>query len=134
MTKRILLAGLAAFVVWEVLDFVIHGVILASTYATLPALFRPQQEMKMGVMTVVVLLAALSFAAAYGWFVGPKSVATGLKYGLVVGLGAGVAMGYGSYSAMPIPYVMALTWFLGSWVEYAVAGLLVGLIVTPAAT
>ena len=35
-------------------------------------------------------------------------------------------MGYGTYSVMPIPYSMALTWFLGAVVEGAAAGLLVG--------
>jgi len=128
MTKKILLAGVAVFVVWEILDFVIHGLILQPTYATLPGLFRPQAEMKMILMFVVVFLAALAFAAAYGWFVNPKSAMTGLKYGLVVGFGGGVSMGYGSYAAMPIPYVMALGWFLGTWIEFAVAGLIVGAI------
>jgi hypothetical protein len=38
-------------------------------------------------------------------------------------------MGYGTYSVMPIPYSMALTWFLGAVVEAALAGLLVGKII-----
>jgi len=134
MVKKILLGGIAIFVAWEVLDFLIHGVILGSTYATLGNMFRAQADMKMGLMAVVVLIAALAFAAAYGWFVSPKSLATGVKYGLLVGFGGGVSMGYGSYAAMPVPYVMALAWFLGSWVEFTVAGLLAGLIIKPAAT
>jgi hypothetical protein len=128
MTKKILLAGVAVFVAWSVLDFIIHGLILQPSYAATPGLFRPQAEMNMLLMYIVVLLAALAFAAAFGWFVSPKNPMTGLKYGLVVGFGAGVSMGYGSYSVMPIPYVMALVWFLGSWVEFAVAGLIVGAI------
>jgi hypothetical protein len=134
MIKKILLGGLAIFVAWEVLDFLIHGVILGSTYATVPNLFRAQADMKMGLMVVVTLIAALAFAAAYAWFVSPKSLATGVKYGLLVGFGGGVSMGYGSYSAMPVPYVMALVWFLGTWVEFTVAGLLAGLIIKPAQT
>ena len=134
MVKKILLGGIAIFVAWEVLDFLIHGVILGSTYATLGNMFRAQADMKMGLMAVVVLIAALAFAAAYGWFVSPKSLATGVKYGLLVGFGGGVSMGYGSYAAMPVPYVMALAWFLGSWVEFTVAGLLAGLIIKPTAT
>jgi len=134
MVKKILLGGIAIFVAWEVLDFLIHGVILGSTYATLGNMFRAQADMKMGLMAVVVLIAALAFAAAYGWFVSPKSLATGVKYGLLVGFGGGVSMGYGSYAAMPVPYVMALAWFLGSWVEFTVAGLLAGLIIKPAQT
>jgi hypothetical protein len=38
-------------------------------------------------------------------------------------------MGYGSYSVMPIPYVMAFVWFLGSVVEAAIGGLVAGLII-----
>jgi hypothetical protein len=128
MTKKILLAGVAVFIAWEILDFVIHGLILGPTYATLPGLFRPHAEMKVVLMAIVALIAAFTFAAAYAWFVNPKSLVTGLKYGLVIGFGGGVSMGYGSYSAMPIPYVMALGWFLGTWVEFAVAGAIVGAI------
>jgi hypothetical protein len=130
MTKKILLAGVGVFVAWSVLDFIIHGVLLQPSYAATPGLFRPQAEMKMVLMYIVVLIAALAFAAAYGWFVSPKNLMTGLKYGLVVGFGAGVSMGYGSYAAMPIPYVMALGWFLGTWIEFTVAGLIVGAIET----
>ena len=128
MTKRTLLAGVAVFVAWEILDFVIHGLILQPTYATVPGLFRPPAEMKVVLMAIVVLIAAFAFAVAYAWFVNPRSLSTGLKYGLVVGFGAGLSMGYGSYSAMPIPYALALGWFLGSWLEFAVAGLIVGAI------
>ncbi len=134
MVKKILFGGIAIFVAWEVLDFLIHGVILGSTYATLPNMFRAQADMKMGLMAAVTLIGALAFAAVYAWFVSPKSLATGVKYGLLVGFGGGVSMGYGSYAAMPVPYVMALAWFLGSWVEFTVAGLFAGLIIKPAAT
>jgi len=41
-------------------------------------------------------------------------------------------MGYGTYSVMPIPYIMALVWFLGTLVEAVLGGLLAGLMV-PAA-
>ena len=45
------------------------------------------------------------------------------------GLVSGISMGYGSYSVMPIPYFMALSWFLGSLVEMGLAGWLMGVIV-----
>ena len=82
-------------------------------------------EMKMGVMYLSVLIAALAFVAIFSQFL-KRGVGSGLKYGLWFGVGAGVSVGYGSYSVMPIPYHMALTWFLGSIVEAAVGGLIVG--------
>ncbi len=45
------------------------------------------------------------------------------------GAGYGIRRGYGSYSFMPIPYSLALIWFLGTVVETTVGGLLLGWIV-----
>jgi hypothetical protein len=129
MTKRITLAVVAVFVAWSVLDFVIHGVILAQTYKDTAQLWRPMEQMKMGLMRVVVGISAVVFVCLYACFVGKKSVGTALRFGLLFGLGAGISMGYGTYAVQPIPYRIALTWFLGTVVECAVAGLLVGAMV-----
>ena len=129
MMKRIVLAVLAVFVAWSVLDIVIHGVILAPTYRDTAQLWRPMNEMKMGLMHVVVLISAAVFVGLYAFFVGKKSVATGIKFGLLFGIGAGISMGYGTFAVQPIPYKIAFTWFAGTVVEATVAGWLTGLIV-----
>jgi hypothetical protein len=129
MIKRIVLAVLAVFVAWTVMDIVIHGVILAQTYKDTAQLWRPMEQMKMGLMRVVVLIASVVFVCLYAFFVGKKSVATALKFGILFGLGTGISMGYGTYAVQPIPYKIAITWFLGTVAETTVAGLLAGLIV-----
>lgn len=129
MLKKTALSVIVIFVAWTVLDFVIHGVILKSAYEATANLWRPMNEMKMNVMRMAVLIAALSFAWIYVRMISNKSIFTGIRYGLWWGLGAGVSMGYGTYSVMPIPYLMALTWFLGSLMEGVVAGVIVGGIV-----
>jgi hypothetical protein len=129
MLKRILLATVAIFVVWEVLDFVIHGLILREAYAASPGLWRPMADMKMGLMYIVGAIAAFCFAGVYGWLVRPKSLNAASKFGLLFGVGAGVSMGYGSFAVMPIPYVMAFTWFAGTLVQALVGSLLAGLII-----
>jgi len=134
MVKKILLGGIAIFAAWEVLDYLIHVAILGPTYATLGNMFRAPADMKMGLMVVVTLIAAVAFAALYAWFVSPKGLATGVKFGLLWGFAGGVMMGYGTYASMPVPYIMALVWFLGTWVEFTVAGLLAGLIIKPASS
>lgn len=136
MNKRIVLAIVAVFVAWQVLDFVLHGLILASTYQATTNLWRPMPEMKMGLMRLVCLVAAVSFVCLYAWLVRPKSWAAGLSYGLIFGVGTGISMGFGTFCVMPIPQSLAMAWFIGTIVEAAVAGLLVGWIVkeTPAAT
>src|SRR5438034_9705958 len=89
MMKRIALAVLAVFVAWSVLDFVIHGVILAQTYKDTAQLWRPMEQMKMGLMHSVVLITAGVFVCLYAFFVGKKSVGAAMKVGLLFGLGTG---------------------------------------------
>ena len=50
-------------------------------------------------------------------------------YGVLFGLASGIAMGFGSYSYMPITLALPWSWFLGSLVEATVAGAIVGAIV-----
>jgi hypothetical protein len=129
MRKKIFLAAVAVFVLWSVLDFIVHGLILKSAYASTASLWRPMAEMKMGLMYVTVFIAALAFSAIYGYLVAKKSAMVGLTYGLLYGIAVGVGMGYGSYSMMPIPYSMALTWFLGTVLNGILGGLLLGAII-----
>lgn len=127
--KKLIISVIAVFFAWSVMDYIIHGMVLGSSYAATASLWRPMGEMKMGVMYVTVLIAALSFAVIFAQFFAKKGIVAGLKYGLWFGVGAGVSMGYGSYSVMPIPYHMAFTWFLGSVIEAAIGGVIVGAII-----
>jgi hypothetical protein len=127
--KKILLAGLAVFVLWSLLDMIIHGLILGSVYSSTPSVWRPVGEIKMALMYVTVFIVAMAFTFLYGGFAGDKNVRTGLKFGCLWGVGFGVGVGYGTYSIIPIPYFMAFTWFLGTVVEGTLAGLLVGKII-----
>jgi len=129
MTRKIIVATLAVFVAWGILDFIIHGLILSSAYAKTAILWRPMAEMKQILMYLVTFLSALIFITIYARLISPKDLNRGLSYGLLFGLGAGISMGYGTYSVQPIPYNMALVWFLGTTVEGTVAGLIAGLMV-----
>ena len=128
MSKRILLAILAVFVAWSVLDFIIHGVMLQSTYEATAHLWRPMGEMKMGLMYLVTVAYAACFVGIYASLVQPKSLAMGLKYGLLFGLGTGISMGYGTYSVMPVPHHLALVWLVGVLIETVAGGILAALI------
>jgi hypothetical protein len=128
MRKRVILGTLGVFILWSVLDFIIHGVLLRSAYEATASLWRPMAQMKLGLMYAVVLIAASMFVLIFSRFITPQTPASGLKFGLLYGIGVGVGMGYGTYSVMAIPYSMALTWFLGSVAEAALGGILLGLI------
>jgi hypothetical protein len=98
-------------------------------YAATQQFWRPMEEMKHGLMIAVCLISAVAFVLVYSRLVAPKTMANGLQFGLLLGVAWGISMGYGTYSVMPLPYNLALVWFLGTLVEMTVAGLLVGLII-----
>ncbi len=132
ISQRSLLAMVAIFVAWSVMDFVIHQLILGDDYAATANMWRPMEEMKMELIYAVVAFTTFVFVYIYSRFFTDKSINAGVMFGILFGLGTGFSMGYGTYAVQPLPHDVALTWFIGTTVEGAVAGLLVGAIVKPA--
>lgn len=128
MMKRILMATVAIFIAWSVMDFVIHGILLKPTYDATASMWRPMEEMNMPLMYLVTLVIAVCFVLIYQ-MIERKTLATGIKYGLLFGIAFGVSMGLGSYSYLPIPMSLAWGWLGGTLVELLVAGVIVGMLV-----
>jgi hypothetical protein len=128
MLKRYLLSVVIVFILWSVLDFVLHGVILSQAYQATAQLWRSMEEMKTGLMYLSSLLTAAAFVGAYALLAADKSVKTGTLYGIMMGLFSGIPMALGSYSYMPITCYIALVWFCGSVILMTLAGLCIGAI------
>jgi len=127
--KRLFGAVLSIFISWNIIDYIIHGVILSRAYQETSQLWRPMEEIKMGLMYITVLISAVVFVLIYKRLITNKSMINAVQYGVLFGIGVGISMGYGTYSVMPIPYTMAITWFFGVLVEAVAAGVLVGVII-----
>lgn len=129
---RLIAAVLAVFVLWEATDILIHGVILGSTYAAHPEVFRPLEgpgAMSMPLLMLVVLAQAAVFVKIYAWLVSPKSLLTGIVFGLLWGVGHGVGMGYAMFATMPIPASMASTMCLGTIIQGILGGIVTAFII-----
>lgn len=131
MLKRTILAGVAVFLTWSILDFVIHGLLLEPTYQATASLWRPMDEMNMTLLYAVTLATTACFVMLYQHLVTRKSLMAGIQLGALFGLASGISMGFGSYCYMPIPITLAWSWFLGSLVSGVAAGALVGALVKP---
>ncbi len=129
MTKRTIWAVVAVFISWSILDFILHGLLLRSTYEATANLWRPMDQMNMPLMYLVTLVFATCFVLIYSHMVGQKSVASGIRFGFLFGLATGISMGFGSYSMMPIPLTLAWSWLVGSWIEAIAAGAIAGVII-----
>ena len=131
MIKKTIISIILIFIAWSLLDFVIHGILLEQTYTATAHLWRPMEDMNMPLMYLVTLGYVTCFVLIYAIFVRNKSLLTGIKFGALFGAAAGISMGFGSFSYMPIPLSLAVSWFAGVLIECVVAGSLVGLILKP---
>ena len=77
-------ATIAVFVSWEVLDYIIHSMILMELYEQTASLWRPMEEMKMGMMVGTVLLSALVYVLIYSLLIKDKTLKKRAPVRLVV--------------------------------------------------
>lgn len=124
MVKK-LQAFAAILVSWFVLDALGHGLAFASWYAASSEVWRPRNEMKVGVIYTGVAITAATFVAIYSKLVANKSRRTGLWYGLAFGVANGSSYAFGGYAVHPIPVELAVGWFVLCVIEAVVAGLIV---------
>ena len=74
MLKPNLLAIIAVFVVWSILDFLIHGMLLQSTYEATADLWRPMEEMNILLAYGVTLGFSICFVLIYDLLISEKSL------------------------------------------------------------
>jgi|DEB0MinimDraft_12_1074336.scaffolds.fasta_scaffold00948_4 hypothetical protein len=129
MFKQNLLATVVVFIAWTIIDFLTHGRLLMEAYEATAHLWRSEQDMNPALMSGVTLIYSFCFVALYQYFVNPKSLSTGLKFGALFGLAAGVVGGIGSYVYLPISLQLAGSWLAISLVELTAAGAIVGYLV-----
>jgi hypothetical protein len=130
MMKQSLLASLAIFVAWGLLDFFFHGVLLMGDYTATASLWRPMDQMNPILMHGATFVGAVLLTWIYGAFISNKSVSKGFKFGASLGLLMGVVAGFAPYAWMPITLKIAEVWALAYVFKYAVAGAIMGKIMT----
>lgn len=136
-TKKFWITFVVLFVVMEVLNFVIHGVLLASTYdaESLKSVFRPQEQMEsmMWIMWLMDLIWVYFFCFFFAKGYENKGIGEGLRFGLYIGLFTSLVYSYGSYAMYPITYNVALYWFLTGLAVSIVMGVIASFTFKPAA-
>lgn len=128
MNKKVWMGAVVVFVLLSVLEFVIHGQLLASEYAKMPNLFRPQEETMVWLFFVTYAFVAYFFTLIFSKGYERKGIAEGVRYGAYVGFMMVIPMAYGTYAAMPITYALALQWFLYGMFEFILCGIALAIV------
>lgn len=127
MSKKVWIGFIAVFIGMAILDYLIHAVILAPVYMSEPmkSLMRPDMEGKIWIFYVVYLIIAFFFTLIFSKGYEGKGIGEGIRYGLYVGLLMATPMAYSSYAMYPMPYSLALQWFIYGIIEYIILGIIV---------
>lgn len=110
--KRFIAASLAVYIVSQALGYLVHGVLLAPVYEATKSIWRPDMQSKMWIEWVYGLTTAVLFTYIFTKGYEGRGVMEGVRFGLLVGLLVSIPMAYGTYMSIPIPYYLALQWFL----------------------
>ncbi len=134
MRGRFWLAVVVVFVLFMIVDMIVHVGILSGAYEATKEIWRAEEEMNsmMWMMWLGTLVYSFFFVVVFGKGYEGKGTGEGLRYGVFIGLMFSVPMALGSYGSFPITAGIAWSWFLGGMVENILGGLLVAAIYRPA--
>jgi hypothetical protein len=62
-----------------------------------------------------------------------KGIMEGIRFGLIIGLLLSIPTAYGTYIIIPIPYTLAIEWFLYGTAQLIIMGVVASAIYKPAA-
>lgn len=129
--KRFLLAALAVFVTFQILDYLIHMIMLSDDYEATAQIWRTDMMDKMYLMYINGVLMSLLFVYFFAKGNWGKSIVGGLHFGFIFGLLISLVMTLNQYIVYPIPLDLFYKWFIYGLIEVIIAGVVVFLIYKP---
>jgi hypothetical protein len=133
--SRLIVAALAATVMDAAYGLVVWGQLLAREFGRYPAIYRAAGDTSgfaLMFLGIFVGMCAAAWIYAKGYEGGSGAV-EGLKFGVVIGALMAAYISASNYGTMAIGKKLALTYIIGGFGEWLVAGVVIGLVYKPAA-
>ena len=129
--KKFIIASIAVFVSFQVLDFVIHRLILGATYESIEGVWRTDMMSKMWIMCITSFVMSFLFVYLFTKGYEGKGIGEGLRFGLLIGLLMNVVGMFNQYAVYPIPFSLTLQWFIYGTIEFILCGIVAALLYNP---
>ena len=130
MNKKLWVGFIAVYLGMTVTNLLIHVVLLAPVYHTeeVARIMRPEADAKTWIYFVTAAIVSFVFTLIFSKGYTGKGIGEGIRYGLWVGLLMAVPMAYDSYASYPLPYTLALQWFIYGMIQYVILGAIVAMV------
>jgi hypothetical protein len=131
---RVALAAITSWALYLGVSYLVHGVLLAALYTQHLDVMRPADErasiLPLGFGVALIGFFAFSYAYAKG-YEGTNGVQEGLRFGVLVGILLCCFGAIWEYAVWPVPAPMLVAWLIDFIVEFALYGMVVGLVYKP---
>jgi hypothetical protein len=131
---RVALAAVVTWVVYLGVSFVVHTILLADIYQRHRAVMRPEEQANaiLPVGFVFALVGFFAFAYAYAkGYEGSSGLQEGLRFGVLVGILICCFATIWQYMVWPVSGTLLIAWMLDYIIEFAIYGMIVGVIYKP---
>jgi len=129
--KRFIGAAVVVFISFQLFDYLIHNLMLGPTYQKLISVWRPDMMDKMWIMHLTSLFLSFLFVYIFTKGYEGKGVGEGVRYGLLIGLLMNGVGAFNQYVIYPVPFKLAVQWFIFGTLEFIIAGIITALIYRP---
>jgi hypothetical protein len=128
--RRLALAALAVFVTQTAIAGALMS-LLPRGLVEDPTLSRPEGDERVVPYMISRVLFAALYAGIFAFWRESRGSLAGLRYGLIIWLLYSVPMTVGFWAFMRMPDAMAAAWLGVGLAEYAVSGIVLGLVCPP---
>ncbi len=133
---RIAMAAVAAWVLYMGMAFLVQGVLLRDLYMEYTAVMRPEADANaiLPINFGMVLVGFFAFAYAYAkGYEGGSGLQEGLRFGVLLGIMLCTFVTIWQYMIWPAGPRLLAAWLIDYIVEFAMYGMVVGVIYKPVA-
>jgi len=129
--KQFIFAIIAVFVVMQLTDFLIHGVILKSTYEATKDVWRPDMESMMWIMQITGFVFSFFFVSIFVFFAKGhfrKGIFSGFCYGLLIGILINGGGAFNQYVVYDIDLTLVWEWVIFGIIQTIILGIIAAMI------
>jgi hypothetical protein len=134
--RRVAIAAIASWALYLGVSFLVHAVLLKGLYQQHAGAMRPEADanaiLPIGFVFALVGFFAFAYAYAKG-YEGGSGMQEGVRFGVLVGILLCCFGAIWDYMVWPISPRLAIAWMVDFIAEFALYGMIVGMIYRPAA-
>lgn len=125
------LSCLLVFVAYQIVNILIHSVLLMEAYETTASLWRADMMQMMWVMYIADIIKCILFVYVFVRGYESKGIVEGIRFGVIISLLMVIPGMLSQYVVYPVPFSMALQWMIYHTIQMIVMGIVASLIYKP---